>query len=139
MKAWIIVGCLGVVILIGAVVQQETSSVPSEQEIRPGLPLDVETLMRNVDRHRRGVLAVQGVVSATDTASQMLTLIDVAEFEECGVVNCASLTLPVRWSGQMPQTESLVRLNGKVREQDGRLVFVAETLRQTKPASGVTE
>lgn len=139
MKAWIILGCLGVVILIGAVLQHETTSVPSGPEIPSGLPLDVETLMRNVDRYRRGPLTVQGVVSMADTASQTLALIDVAEFEECGVVNCASLTLPVRWSGQMPHPESLVRLNGKVREQDGRLVFVAETLRQTEPASGVTE
>lgn len=91
--------------------------------------LGVDALMRNVDQHR-GPVTVVGVVSAASADKQAVTLIDTKEFAECGVTNCASLALPVRWAGPAPAVEKTVRVNGEVRESDGKLVFVASALQE---------
>lgn len=91
--------------------------------------LGVDDLMRNIDRHR-GPVTVVGVVSASSADKQAVTLIDTKEFAECGVTNCASLALPVRWAGPAPAVEKKVRVNGEVRESDGKLVFVATALEE---------
>ena len=91
----------------------------------------VDELMRNVD-HYEGRLRVIGVVSGTSTADHTVALIDIAEFEECGITTCASLTLPVQWSGPMPSVEDTVEIAGEVQELEGRLIFVAETLEKVE-------
>jgi len=112
--------------------QQGHPETPSEAGTRSlteetGEVLGVEAFMRNVDDHR-GTARVEGVVSAVAAADQALTLIDVAELERCGVVTCAPLSLPVRWSGPMPSVPDVVRLTGEVQDQHGKLVFLANTL-----------
>ena len=94
--------------------------------------LSVTELMKNVARHR-GPVRVEGVVSAVDPGQQAIILIETREFKACGVTNCASLYLPVRWSGPMPQVRDLVRLEGEVKEWAGKLVFEARTLKKLLP------
>lgn len=91
--------------------------------------LGVEDLMRNVDRHR-GPVSVVGVVSGVSVENQVVALIDTREFSECGLTNCASLTLPVRWAGPVPAIQKTVRVAGQVEESDGKLVFVATMLEE---------
>ena len=78
-----------------------TQVFPQGRE-HPESILGVDTFMRNVDRHR-GVVQVEGVVSAISEKDQTLALIDTREFQECGVTTCASLQLPVRWEGVSPR------------------------------------
>jgi hypothetical protein len=87
--------------------------------------------VRNADRHR-GPLCVEGVVSVVSPEQRTLALIDTREYQACGVTDCAPLYLPVRWNGSMPSVEDLVQLEGEVREGDGKLVFVARTLRKVE-------
>jgi len=75
-------------------------------------------------------------VSAVQAEAQLVTLIDRSEFDECAVVTCASLSLPVRWAGAMPQVEEGVEVTGRVREEAGKLIFVAEEMRQVSEAPG---
>lgn len=89
--------------------------------------LGVEALMHAVDRYR-GTVRVEGAVSAASAETQTLALIDTKELEKCGVTTCAPLSLPVRWSGNLPEIGQLVRVEGSVSEADGKLVFVAQTL-----------
>ena len=91
--------------------------------------LGVGDLIRNVDQHR-GRLSVVGVVSAASADKQAVTLIDTKEFADCGVTNCASLALPVRWAGPTPAVEKTVRVDGEVQESGGKLVFVASALQE---------
>lgn len=89
--------------------------------------IGVDELMRNTDRYRGDQeLVVEGVVSAVGDGE--LAIIDCGEWDECGVLSCAELTLPVQWSGIKPKTEQRVRLHGLVRETVGKLVFVATRL-----------
>ena len=89
----------------------------------------VDDFMRSVDRHR-GPVSVVGVVSAASADKQTVALIDTREFAECGVTNCASLTLPVRWAGPAPAVAKTVRVNGEARDSDGKLVFIASALQE---------
>jgi hypothetical protein len=40
-----------------------------------------------------------------------------------------TLTLPVEWDGDMPEPSSDVRVVGKITHKDGRLLFVAESIK----------
>lgn len=133
MKRWIVLGCCLGGIAVTALAwytgtlsrAQPTASGPISGP-GDGAVLGVEALMRDVDRHR-GPVRVKGVVSAVAAQGRTFALIDLREFEACGLANCA-LTLPVRWTGDMPAVRDVVVVNGDVREADGKLVFVASTM-----------
>jgi len=94
--------------------------------------LGVVELMKNVDRYR-GTVRLEGVVSAVAPEEQALSLVDAKEFQTCGVVTCAQLTLPVRWTGPMPSAQDIIRLDGEVQEVSGKLIFKARTLEKIPP------
>ena len=97
-------------------------TAPSPQAV-----LGVDEFMKNVDRYR-GKVSLEGVVSAVAPEQQALSLIDCGEFQACGVTTCAQLTLPVQWPGPLPKVGDRVRIDGKVQEVQGKLMFVAEKL-----------
>ncbi len=92
-------------------------------------PLHVDDFMKNVDSYD-GSVSVAGVVSAVSSEDGLLALIDMREFEECGTTTCASLSLPVRWSGEMPTLANAVQVEGEAEWVGEKLVFVADQLRQ---------
>lgn len=87
--------------------------------------IGVDEFMRNTDRYP-GAVRVEGVVGGVKNG--WIALIDLAEFEKCGVTTCAQLTLPVRWSGTSPILKQIVRVSGAVRRFEGKLVFQATAL-----------
>ncbi len=93
----------------------------------PDIVLGVEQLMMDVDDYR-GQIRVEGVVSSVLPAQQMLSLIDIREFKECGITTCAQFTLPVHWTGSMPAVKDTVRIDGTVKELEGKLIFEAKEL-----------
>lgn len=97
--------------------------------------LGVDQLMKNVDQYHSSV-RVEGVVSAVSPAQHLLSLIDKQEFSKCAVVTCAALTLPVRWAGSMPSVKDEVRVEGKIKENKGKLIFEAKGLEVAAPRSG---
>ena len=97
--------------------------------------LGVDEFMEGVDRFR-GPVSLEGVVRTVAQDRGLLSLVDAAEFEECGSTACARWTLPVRWSGPMPKEEETVRVEGQVAEAGGRMVFVA---RKLEPAAARKE
>jgi len=99
--------------------------------------IGVEHFMRDVDEYS-GVVQVEGVVSNVQADDQLFTLIDVREFEKCGVTDCAPLSLPVRWDGPQPAVKDLVKVRGRVEEMDGKLVFAAAGLIMSQPPTDST-
>lgn len=110
--------------------------VPSASPAALAPVLGVDELMTR-DPMPRARIAVLGVVSAVDARSKTLALIDRTEFERCRVTSCASLTLPVSWSGAMPSVGQLARLQGQVTEAGGKLVFAARQVEVIKPMLAV--
>ena len=111
---------------------------PEPHVARPGIshepaenaPVGVRQLMQNVDRYiDEPSLTVNGMVSAADSETGRLALIDVAEFEECGTTTCASLTLPV--SSEAVDCVSVgqaLRITGRISRLPEGLVFAADRL-----------
>lgn len=133
MKRWVIVSC-GVfavlVIVFFSMPGQDRQSVPLIQAahaLGSGLVFQVDDFMKTADQHR-GTVRIQGVVSAVIPEKEMFALIDLAEYQQCRVTTCASLMLPVHWSGTMPQVEDAVQIEGEIGESEGKLIFVARTL-----------
>lgn len=142
MKRWVtIVSCVAVVVAV-AVWQSRGRSVLSAPSLDAGLILEprkalgVEEFIKGVDSHRNGAVLVEGVVSAVSPDNHLLALIDTGEFQKCGGITCAQLTLPVRWSGPMPLEREIVRVQGAVQETDGKLIFVAQGLEKVGSQGG---
>lgn len=89
--------------------------------------LGVDALMKDVDHHR-GPMVVEGVVKAASPEWKTVELIDCEEFRSCGTTTCARLVLPVRWTGASPAVRETARATGEVREDGGKLVFVASSV-----------
>lgn len=89
--------------------------------------LGVDAFMRSTPGLEQPV-TVEGVVSAVAADSQTLALIDRTEFEQCNMLSCAKLTLPVRWAGEMPELGHTVRVIGRVEDRAGGKVFVGRAL-----------
>jgi hypothetical protein len=132
-------------VLVGAIAagvwlyaSRERGGQEAGEEQRSALPADavlgVDELMRDVDRFE-GPVRIEGVVSAVSPGQKRLALIDRAEFEHCGRVDCAALVLPVEWAGAMPQVRQSVRLSGQVHRREGKLILVADSL-STMQADG---
>lgn len=94
-------------------------------ESETGGTVGVDQLMKNVDKYR-GSISVEGVVSAVSPKDHMISLIDTQEYKKCAVVTCATLTLPVRWSGTMPSVKDQVHAKGEIKENKGKLILEAK-------------
>ena len=93
--------------------------------------IEVDEFMTNVNRYQ-GPVRIRGVVSAVSPNRQMIGLIDKKEFDSCKIVTCAQLTLPVFWTGRMPQVKNTVLIEGEVKEKERRLIFVAQTVKKVE-------
>ena len=94
--------------------------------------LGVDQFMKAVDRYR-GVVIVKGIVSAIIPSKQMFSLIDLEEFRKCGVITCATLTLPVHWTKAMPEVRDTLIVEGEVTKLDGKMIFDAKKFEKVTP------
>ncbi len=136
MNRKLVVSFVAMAVVTGAMAQSATnarlSSVPPTAEAKTNAVLGVETFMRGVS-HYQGRVQVEGVVRTVSAKTHTLALIDVAEFEKCGLADCAELVLPVRWAGTMPSVGQNVRVSGEVQKQKTKLVFVASEVEKVQP------
>lgn len=94
----------------------------------PGTVLGVDQLINNVDRYK-GLIRVQGVVTAVVPDRRMIAVVDIEQFKKCGILNCPTyLVLPVVWSGAMPSLKDAVTIEGQIKESGGKLVFDAKKI-----------
>lgn len=71
----------------------------------------------------KGEILLRGVVAGVNQAEGVFGVIDVREYEACGVVTCAANTLPVRSAGKLPAVKTVVQITGRiVRAEKGLLI-----------------
>jgi len=134
MKRIILAACAILVAGVGVGLALRAGREAPQAQLAQASPaglLGVDEFMRSPDSHP-GTVRVQGVVSEVKSEDHLVVLIDSAEWEACGSVTCAPLSLPVRWTGTLPRVEESVEVSGRVQDESGKLVFVAEHL---EPAS----
>jgi hypothetical protein len=135
-KVVILIGCVAIAVTLTIwqvrtrSAQPTTLGLTGEPSTSNGI-LGVEGFMKDVDNYR-GKVSVEGVVSAVAVTNQMLAMIDLREFQTCGLKQCAEFTLPVRWTGTMPAVGQAVRVEGEVQEDSGKLVFVAQAVEKAE-------
>ena len=108
----------------------------SVADSNPPAALGVDQLIKEVDRHK-GLVRVEGIVTAVVPDKKMIALVDTEQFKKCGLLSCPTyLVLPVLWSGGMPSLKDAVIIEGQVKESGGRLIFEAKNLEKLVPQSG---
>lgn len=108
-------------IILNPVLTRPEENTVSEKAI------DVRTFMKNPEQYA-GSVTIQGVVSRIFPKDKMIALIDIQEVKECRVITCANLTLPVKWSGDMPEPAETVQISGRIEKEDNKMIFIALTL-----------
>lgn len=131
----LLIAALAISVLFAGQTSSADPSPPAASPVAAAAVLGVDELMTR-DPMPRARIAVEGIVSATDAKQKTVALIDRTEFQRCRVTTCASLTLPVSWSGAMPTVGQLVRLEGNVEDAGGKLIFAARQLVVIKTGSG---
>jgi hypothetical protein len=110
--------CCAVVVIAVVAASRPTRAEPPDA-------IGVEALMKNVERHK-GPLRVRGIVGETIPDKSLFSLVDLSDREELlrtGRTQC--VTLPVRWTKELPPVHAVVLVDGEVEELDGRLIFSA--------------
>lgn len=100
--------------------------------------LGVDALMKQTTPPK-GTIRVEGIVASVDRSASLVGLIDAGEYESCGVTSCAALTLPVRWSGPLPNIKDRVRVEGEIKAANGKLIFLAHHLERVSPIAKIRE
>ena len=114
----------------------ETTQRTDKQELEK--IYGVNELMQS-DSLPSGLVQLEGIVSGASPEEQRMALIDVSEFQACGVTTCASLYLPVQWNGPLPKIEEQVQIKGRIQDESGNLIFVAEALQKVSDQTSETQ
>jgi hypothetical protein len=106
---WGIVGLL--VVLLGAGLALGMGS-------RSGTPgpagaLDVNSVASDPSAYK-GSIQVRGAVANVYPADSVFLLIDIREYKACGVVTCASKSVPVHYAGTPPKVEEELLVTGEM-------------------------
>lgn len=81
----------------------------------------------------KGVIQLEGVVTATRPESRLVVLIDPNEWEQCGTDACTLYKLPVHWDGTPPHIHDKVLVQGEITEVSGKFILTAAKLEILPP------
>lgn len=73
----------------------------------------------------KGEILLRAAVAAVKESEGVMSVIDAREFKSCGVVTCAESYLPVKFTGKLPQTKTIVEITGHVGKTGKGFVFEA--------------
>lgn len=91
--------------------------------------LSVDELAKNPKAFAHSEISVTGVVGAVVPKEKIFTMIDQSEYAECKVVTCARYEVPIKFSGDLPKSEQVVIVTGRLIEaQPGRYLFKARRM-----------
>ncbi|MHC4384329.1 MAG: hypothetical protein ACYTGY_11460 [Planctomycetota bacterium] len=98
--------------------------------ISPGADalVSVKALMEHPEEYQ-GVVRLEGVVAQVDGDRGLFMLMGRQDWAACGKSKCCvPLTLPVRGAEDLPAKETVVRVEGRVEQADGKYVLAAEAV-----------
>jgi hypothetical protein len=91
--------------------------------------VSVNELAKNPKGFAGREIVVTGVVAVIAPKQKMFTIIDRSEYAECNVVTCARYEIPIGYSGELPKSEQIVAVSGKLAQvKPGRFLFEAKHL-----------
>lgn len=87
--------------------------------------IGVEELMENPIMNKQ--FKVEGVVKTVNEEDNILALLDIAKYKECGLSDCC-LYLPVRWGGPFPEVQQTINITGAISDDEDGKIFIATEL-----------
>jgi len=88
--------------------------------------IHVDDLAVNPDAYA-GVFVLKAVVAKVNTVENVISVIDLREFENCGELTCAKYYLPVKVTGDLPEPATTVLITGQlVRDRSGLAIQASE-------------
>ncbi len=130
MSIWLPVAAVAAPPAPAAVADAPAEKIPS---------VGVDALMKTPDTYK-GTVRVRGVVSSVFPKAQKLGIID-AIYLNCCSSPCGTppQSLPVKWTGEMPQAKTLVLVTGEVKRTGEKLEFVARSIDAVIPSQGAAK
>jgi hypothetical protein len=117
----LVIGAIGIVVTCAHAQQAIDSTSPAFSAATT-----VNDLAANPSAYL-GEVAVIGVVAAVK-AGQGFTIVDKREYADCGL-SCLNepdtRKIPVRWEGDPPKLQEIVRITGVLKKSDRGLIFSA--------------
>ena len=70
-----------------------------------------------------GIIGIRGIVASTHQSDSSFVIIDVREYELCGILTCAANEITIRvpadkYSGELPDSEDIIVAYGEFRTSD---------------------
>ncbi len=107
-------------------------TVPQSKATTPA-ELAVETLAKDPAAYAGQTIVLRGVVSSVEGRQRMFTVIDEAEYQACRELGCAAYEVPVAFAGALPETATVVRVQGRLEQSEpGRYLVRAEHMETTR-------
>jgi hypothetical protein len=125
MRHPLIVACLVAAVIGVVVLRLSRGSAPHPGSGHATTILGVEALIEHVEG-LTGPVRVKAIVGQVLPGGHLSSLVDLSGREELlatGQTQC--VTLPVRWSRQMPAPRDVIVVEGAVEESDAERVFAA--------------
>jgi hypothetical protein len=90
--------------------------------------VSIKAIMEHPEEYH-GVVRLEGVVAQVDGDRGLFMLMGRKDWAACGKSKCCvPLTLPVRGAEDLPAKETVVRVQGRVEQADGKYVLAAESV-----------
>lgn len=102
-------------------------SGPASPEPKTADVLHVDDIAQDPDKFS-GPIRLQAVVSGVNKKEQVITVIDVREFERCNSVSCCEIHLPVKIAGTLPSVRSKIHITARIVEGEKGLILEAESV-----------
>jgi hypothetical protein len=131
-------GLVALVALMGAVAvgwaifsrPADGPQAADESGFSPGADalVSIKAIMEHPEEHP-GIVRLEGVVAQVDGDRGLFMLMGRQDWAACGKSKCCvPLSLPVRVAEDLPTKETVVRVQGRVEQADGKYVLAAESV-----------
>jgi hypothetical protein len=127
-----LIALVGAAAMGWAIISRSTDApqAADEADSSPGAGtlVSIKVLMEHPEEHQ-GVVRLEGVVAQVDGDRGLFMLMGRQDWAACGKSKCCvPLTLPVRGAENLPAKETVVRVEGRVEQADGKYVLAAESV-----------
>lgn len=128
-KKLISVVFLAILVSVSVLIVGCTNNLPQQaQSQQQKYVLNVDDILVDPSAYT-GKIVVQGAVSFANPEKKSFEIIDLKEFDQCGVVTCAINHLTVNYPNPLPNVKDRVEITGELIRTNQGYVLNAETVK----------
>lgn len=114
---------IGLIVLLPTLLGGCSSPINQANDNNLEIPvIDVDDFASDPSAYH-GIIGIRGIVASTHQSDSSFVIIDVREYELCGVLTCATNEITIRvpadkYSGELPNSEDIVVAYGQFNTSD---------------------